>query len=276
MKDLENKNLTPWQRVLLARHPERPGIRDYVEKIFDDFIELHGDRLYGDDTALIGGVAWFEGRPVVIVGNQKGKDTKAKIATNFGMPHPEGYRKAKRLMRLAEKFNRPIITFIDTPGAYPGIGAEERGQGEAIAHNLYLLSTLNTPIIVIITGEGGSGGALAIGVGDRILMFENAIYSVISPEGCAAILWKDEEKAKEAAKALNLTSFDLLRLRIIDEIIQEPDGGAHKDPDKAAEFLKNSIRKNLDLLLKMDKKRLLSKRYNRFRKIGSFDDGQSY
>lgn len=264
------QSLTPWQRVLVARHPERPGFRDYIQRIFDEFIELHGDRLFGDDEAVVTGLAWLEGRRVVIIGNQKGKDTETGIVTNFGMPHPEGYRKAERVMRIAERFNRPIITFIDTPGAYPGIGAEERGQGEAIAHNLYLLSKLNTPIIVVIIGEGGSGGALAIGIGDRILMLENAIYSVISPEGCAAILWKDETKAEEAAKALCLTSKDLLRLGVIDEIIREPNGGAHRDPEKVAEALKRSLVRNLDALTKMDREALVLKRYKRFRKIGSF------
>lgn len=262
------KRLSPWQRVCLARHPERPGMREYISQIFEDFLELHGDRLFGDDPAIITGLAKLEGLPVVLIGDQKGKDTVSNLACNFGMPHPEGFRKARRVMELAERFNKPIITFIDTPGAYPGIGAEERGQGEAIARNLLLLSGLKTPIIVVIIGEGGSGGALAIGVGDRILMLENAIYSVISPEGCAAILWKDESKAEEAARALRLSSKDLLRLGVVDEVIQEPPGGGHEDQEEMAERLKKALLKHLQELLKIELPSLLTRRYKKFRQMG--------
>lgn len=262
------KRLSPWQRVRLARHPERPGMREYIAQIFEDFLELHGDRLFGDDPAIITGLAKLEGLPVVLIGDQKGKDTDSNLACNFGMPHPEGYRKARRVMELAERFNKPIVTFIDTPGAYPGIGAEERGQGEAIARNLLFLSGLKAPIIVVIIGEAGSGGALAIGVGDRILMLENAIYSVISPEGCAAILWKDESKAEEAARVLKLTSKDLLKLGVVDEVIQEPPGGGHQDYEKMAERLKKALLKHLQELLKIELPSLLTRRYKKFRQMG--------
>lgn len=264
------QKLSAWQRVAVARHQDRPGMRDYIAEIFESFVELHGDRFFGDDPALITGLAKLDGQPVVLIGNQKGKDMASNLACNFGMPQPEGYRKARRVMELAEKFKRPIITFIDTPGAYPGIGAEERGQGEAIACNLALMSELKVPIVVVIIGEGGSGGALAIGVGDRILMLENAVYSVISPEGCAAILWKDESKAEEAAKVLRLNPKDLLKFNLIDEIIQEPPGGAHRDYDEMAKKLKKTLLKHLKELLKIEAATLVTKRYTKFRQMGEF------
>ncbi|MEW6095011.1 MAG: acetyl-CoA carboxylase carboxyltransferase subunit alpha [bacterium] len=266
-------NLSPWQITQLARHPQRPVTIDYISKIFTNFIELHGDRKYSDDTAIICGVAYLEDQPVFIIGHQKGKDTKTNLQCNFGMPHPEGYRKALRVMKLAEKFKKPIITFIDTPGAYPGIGAEERGQGEAIAQNLFVLSQLKTPIIVTIIGEGGSGGALAIGVGDRILMLENAIYSVISPEGCAAILWEDKKKVEESAATLRLTAKDLLELEAIDEIIPEPLGGAHRNIDEMSNELKKALIKNLHDLQKCNSSTIVLKRYKKFRKMGKFIEG---
>jgi len=269
-------NLTPWQTTQLARHPQRPGTTDYISKIFTNFIELHGDRKYGDDPAIICGAAFLEEQPVFIIGHQKGKDTKSNIQYNFGMPHPEGYRKALRVMKLAEKFKKPLITFIDTPGAYPGIGAEERGQGEAIAQNLFVLSQLKTPIIVTIIGEGGSGGALAIGVGDKILMLENAIYSVISPEGCAAILWEDKKKVEEAAATLRLTAKDLLELEIIDEIIPEPLGGAHHDIDKMCNELKKALIRQVKELQKYNSSAIVLKRYKKFRKMGKFIEKDLY
>jgi len=264
-------NLTAWQRIQIARHPKRPSFLDYTNLIFNDFIELHGDRLYGDDQAIIGGIAYFEGMPVTLIGHQKGKNTKENILRNFGMPNPEGYRKALRLMKQAEKFKRPIITFIDTPGAYAGIQAEERGQGEAIARNLMEMCQLQTPIISIVIGEGGSGGALAIGVADKVLMLENAVYSVISPESCGAILWKDASKAPEAAEALRLTAKDLLALKVIDEIIAEPLGGAHRDHQQIALTLRDAIRKNITLLNKLSLLELTEIRYNKFRRIGVFN-----
>src|SRR5882724_10705990 len=221
-------NLTAWQRTQLARHPKRPYTRDWCKLLFDDFVELHGDRLFGDDPAIVGGLARFEGRSVVVIGHQKGRDTREKIARNFGMPHPEGYRKAERLMELAARFRKPVVTFIDTPGAYPGLGAEERGQAEAIARNLRLMARLKVPTITMITGEGGSGGALAIGVANRVLMLEHAIYSVISPEGCAAIMWRDATKKELAAEALHITAPDLQKAGVIDAVIPEPLGGAHR------------------------------------------------
>jgi acetyl-CoA carboxylase carboxyl transferase subunit alpha len=236
--------LTRWQRVLLSRHPERPYTLDYIERLFTEFTELHGDRLFGDDPALVAGPAFFEGRPVMVMGQQKGRTTKEKIHRNFGMMNPEGYRKAIRLMKFAAKYGRPVIVLVDTPGAYPGLGAEERGQGEAIARNLFEMSHLPVPIVVAIIGEGASGGALGIGMGDRILMMENAWYSVISPEGCAAILWKDSAKANQAAEILKPTAPDLLELGVIDEIIKEPIGGAHRNPDAAAAALKAVILKH--------------------------------
>lgn len=265
--------LTPWQRVKIARHPKRPGIMDYISGIFTNFIELHGDRTFSDDRAIVAGLAEFDSCSVVIIGHQKGKDTKKNIACNFGMPHPEGYRKALRVMNLAEKFGKPILTFIDTPGAYPGIGAEERGQGEAIARNLSQLSRLKVPIIVTLIGEGGSGGALAIGVGDRIIMLENAVYSVISPEGCAAILWKSDEKVEEAANNLSLTAKDLLELGIIDDIIQEPLGGAHRDHDEMAQRLKEAIQTHLEKIRNIPTDELISNRYKKYRKIGRYIEG---
>ncbi|PYM75392.1 MAG: acetyl-CoA carboxylase carboxyl transferase subunit alpha, partial [Candidatus Rokuibacteriota bacterium] len=235
-------SLTAWQRTQLARHPKRPHTRDLFKLLFDDFIELHGDRMYGDDAAIVGGLARFEGRGIVVVGHQKGRDTREKIARNFGMPHPEGYRKALRLMHLAQKFGKPVVTFIDTPGAYPGLGAEERGQAEAIARNLKEMAALRVPILSVVTGEGGSGGALAIGMGNRVLMLEYAIYSVISPEGCAAILWGDAAKAPEAAESMRITAPDLLRLGVIDAIVPEPVGGAHRDWEGAAGNLREALR----------------------------------
>jgi len=267
------ENLTAWQRVLLARHPRRPYTLDYCHFLFTNFLELHGDRYFADDQAIIGGIAFFENEPVVVIGQQKGRTVQENIERNFGMPHPEGYRKALRLIKLAEKFNRPIISFIDTPGAYPGIGAEERGQAEAIANNLKEMSTLAVPIIVIVIGEGGSGGALAISIGDRILMLENAIYSVISPEGCAAILFRDANKAAEAAEVLKLTANDLYKLGIIDKIIPEPLGGAHRDYVITAENVRKVLKETLAELETIPKEKLLQLRYEKFRKIGSFLEG---
>jgi acetyl-CoA carboxylase carboxyl transferase subunit alpha len=269
-------NLTGWQITQLARHIDRPKASHYVQWMFENFVELHGDRSYGDDPAIIGGMAKFNGRSLTIIAHQKGADAKEMAYRNFGMPHPEGYRKALRLMKLAEAFKNPIITMIDTQGAYPGIGAEERGQAEAIARNLETMATLRTPIIVVIIGEGGSGGALAIGVGDRILMLENSIYSVISPEGCAAILWRDGEKGKvEAADSLKLTAADLSRLGVIDEVVKEPLGGAHRDPQGMARTLKEVIERHLKELEKIDEEELLNLRYQKFRRMGTFiDDGR--
>ncbi len=263
-------NLTNWQVTQLARHIDRPKTSHYIQLIFEKFIELHGDRVYGDDPAIIGGIGKFNGRSVVFIGHQKGSDLKEMAQRNFGMPHPEGYRKALRLMKLAENFKKPIITMIDTPGAYPGIGAEERGQAEAIARNLKVMSTLRTQIISIVIGEGGSGGALAIGVGDRILMLEYSIYSVISPEGCAAILWKDGKKGDVAAESLKLTAKDLYKLGIIDEIIKEPLGGAHRDPETTAKNLAEAIERHLRELEGIEIDELLKLRYEKFRKMGAF------
>ncbi|MCK4418545.1 acetyl-CoA carboxylase carboxyltransferase subunit alpha [Candidatus Aerophobetes bacterium] len=266
-------HLTPWQKVQLARHPNRPKSLDLTELIFDDFLILHGDRLYSDDQAIVGGLAKLGEEKLVFIGHQKGKSIKENLFRNFGMAHPEGYRKAQRLMNLAEKFNRPVLTFVDTPGAYPGIEAEERGQAEAIAANLERMSQLRVPILVIIIGEGGSGGALGIGVGDKILMLENTIYSVISPEGCAAILWKNQEKVKEAAKALRLTSKDLLNLKLIDEIIPEPVGGAHRNVEQTALNIKKAIIKHLGELKRLSPEELVKKRYEKYRRIGRFKRG---
>jgi acetyl-CoA carboxylase carboxyl transferase subunit alpha len=254
--------------VKIARHPERPYTLDYIERLFPDFVELRGDRRYGDDPALVCGLATFQGRSVIVIGQQKGRDTKQRRFRNFGMPKPEGYRKAIRLMRLAEKFGHPIITFIDTPGAYPGIDAEERGQAEAIANNLIQMARLSVPIIISIIGEGGSGGALAIGVGDSVLMLENAIYSVISPEGCAAILWKDSSKSKLAAESLRLTARDLLGLKIIDEVVKEPGEGAHESFDEAALLLEKALEKQLDYSLSLSPHERLARRYRRIRSLG--------
>jgi acetyl-CoA carboxylase carboxyl transferase subunit alpha len=259
-----------WQRVQLARHPKRPHTLDYIERVFTGFEEIHGDRLYGDDAAIVCGSAFFEGRPVMIVGEQKGRDTKQKLFRNFGMPKPEGYRKAIRVMQLAAKFGRPIVTFLDTPGAYPGIDAEERGQAEAIARNLREMSRLATPVICICIGEGGSGGALALGVGNQVFLLENAVYSVISPESCAAIIYRDAARAEEAAAALKLTAPDLFALGIIDGIIPEPPEGAHTDPDAAAAFLRETLRASLDQLQAMTPDELVEQRYAKFRQMGNF------
>ena len=264
--------LTAWQRTQLARHPRRPHARDLYRLLFDDFLELHGDRVYGDDPAIVGGLARFEGRSLVVVGHQKGRETREKIARNFGMPHPEGYRKALRLMQMAEKFAKPLLSLIDTPGAYPGIGAEERGQAEAIARNLRVMAGLRTPAIAVVTGEGGSGGALAIGVANRVLMLEHAIYSVISPEGCAAILWKDAAKAPEAAELMRITAPDLLRLGVIDGIVPEPPGGAHRDWEATAANLREALRAELAALNGKTAEALVSERYDKFRRIGVFEE----
>jgi acetyl-CoA carboxylase carboxyl transferase subunit alpha len=272
-KRLENEiygNLTTWQRVQIARHSARPTTLHYISTIFTDFLELHGDRLYGDDAAIIGGIAKFNGRPVTVIGHEKGRDTKEKIARNFGLPHPEGYRKALRLMQQADKFGRPIICFIDTQGAHPGIEAEERGQSEAIARNLREMAGFRVPIICVVTGEGGSGGALAIGVGNRLLMLENAYYSVISPEGAAAILWRDAAKAQEAAEALKITAQDLKELGIIDRIVPEPKGGAHRDPALQSALLKQALTETLDELLDMSPEELVEDRYRKYSQIGVF------
>jgi len=266
-------SLTAWQRTQLARHPKRPHTRDLIKLLFEDFVELHGDRLYGDDAAVVGGLARFEELGVVVIGHQKGRDTREKIARNFGMPHPEGYRKALRLMHMAQKFAKPVITFIDTPGAYPGLGAEERGQAEAIARNLREMAALRVPILSIVTGEGGSGGALAIGMGNRVLMLEYAIYSVISPEGCAAILWGDAGKAPEAAESMRITAPDLLRLGVIDAIVPEPVGGAHRDWEGAAGHLRDALRENLGELSGQSGDDLVAGRYEKFRRIGAFEEG---
>ncbi|HAM56828.1 MAG: acetyl-CoA carboxylase carboxyltransferase subunit alpha [Candidatus Rokubacteria bacterium GWC2_70_24] len=265
-------SLTAWQRAQLARHPKRPHALDLFRLLLTDFVELHGDRVFGDDMAIVGGLAGFEGEPVVVVGHQKGRDTRENIARNFGMPHPEGYRKALRLMQLAEKFGKPVITFIDTPGAYPGLGAEERGQAEAIARNLREMAGLRTPIISVVTGEGGSGGALAIGVANRVLMLEHAIYSVISPEGCAAILWGDASKAPEAARLMRTTAPDLQRLGIIDGVVPEPVGGAHRNWEEAAGNLRTVLREHLRQLRPRSPGELVQDRYEKFRRIGVFDE----
>jgi acetyl-CoA carboxylase carboxyl transferase subunit alpha len=265
-------HLGPWQRAQIARHQNRPYTLDIIGMLFTDFIELHGDRNFGDDKALVTGLAKFHGRPVAVIGHQKGRDTKQRVQRNFGQPKPEGYRKALRVMQLAAKFCRPILTFIDTPGAYPGIDAEERGQAEAIARNLREMSRLPVPIIVTVTGEGGSGGALAIAIGDRVNIFENSFYSVISPEGCAAIMWRDSTKAETAATALKITATDLKEFGIIDEIISEPEGGAHTDPERAARFLDAVLERQLLMLTEQPQKSLLDARYEKFRKMGQYFD----
>lgn len=266
-------NLTPWQKVLISRHMDRPTSEDYIRLIFTDFVELHGDRLYGDDKAIIGGIGRLGGEPVTVIGHSKGKETKSNIARNFGMPHPEGYRKAMRLMRQAEKFNRPVICLIDTPGAYCGTGAEERGQAEAIAKNLMEMSNLKVPIIAVVIGEGGSGGALALGVGDRVMMLEHSVYSVLSPEGFSAILWKDASRAAEAAKVMKMTAQDLLELKVIDKVIPEPLGGAHRDAQAMAKILQAVLVDTIEELGKMSVDQLLTDRYHKFRSIGSFNEG---
>lgn len=266
------KNLTRWQRVQIARHPERPITSNYIENCFDDFIELHGDRKFKDDPAIIGGLATFNDQPVMVVGHQKGRDTKSNLYRNFGMPNPEGYRKAQRLFKLAEKFNRPIITFLDTPGAFPGIEAEERGQAQAIADNLLVMASLKVPIIVIVIGEGASGGAIGIGVGDRILMLENAWYSVIAPESCSSILWRSWDYKEQAAEALKLTAPDLKEFKIIDEIVEEPTGGAHKNPNKMYEFMKKAIEKELKKLGKVKIDKLVEQRHEKFLQMGYWEE----
>ncbi len=268
-------NLDAWQRVQLARHPRRPTTNDYIERVFDNFVELHGDRQFRDDPAIVGGLAWLGDRRLVVIGHQKGRDTKSNIHRNFGMANPEGYRKALRLMQLAAATGRPIVTFIDTPGAYPGIGAEERGQGEAIARNLREMAGLPVPIIVFVMGEGGSGGALAIGVGDRVYMLENSIYSVISPEGCAAILWRDRAKAQEAAKAMKITAQDALRLGAIDAVLDEPTGGSHRDYAASAATVRARIEADLDLLEAMAPRDLLDARLAKFLAMGIFHEKKS-
>lgn len=257
-----------FERVKLARHAERPYTLDFVERLFEDFIELKGDRRFADDPALVCGMARFHGRPVVVIGQQKGRDTKQRRYRNFGMPKPEGYRKALRVMGLAEKYKRPILTFVDTPGAYPGIDAEERGQAEAIARNLLVMARVNVPILVSIIGEGGSGGALAIGVGDRVLMLENAIYSVISPEGCAAILWKDASESKRAAECLRLTADDLFRLKVVDRVVREPPAGAQSSYDEASAFLEEALEEGLAAVLAVKPEERLAMRYNKLRVLG--------
>ena len=265
------ENLTPWQRVQIARHPQRPYTLDYIDMLMKDFTQLHGDRRFSDDKAMVCGFAKLDEHKILIIGHQKGRDTNENLMRNFGSANPEGYRKAMRLMRLAEKFQTPIVTFIDTPGAYPGIGAEERGQAEAIAYNLREMTSVRVPIIVIVIGEGGSGGALGIGVGDKICVMKNAYYSVISPEGCAAILWKDRAKSDEAARALKLTAADLLELKIIDKIIPEPLGGAHRDPEKAAQDIKATILESLNELSNMDTNQMVQARYDKFRNMGKVE-----
>ncbi|MEK4700742.1 acetyl-CoA carboxylase carboxyl transferase subunit alpha [Solibacillus sp. FSL R7-0668] len=265
-------NMEPWDRVQVARHAERPTTLDYIAHIFEDFIELHGDRTFKDDAAIVGGIASFNGQPVTIIGHQRGKTTKENIRRNFGMPHPEGYRKALRLMKQAEKFNRPIICLIDTKGAYPGKAAEERGQSEAIARNLFEMAGLRVPVISVVIGEGGSGGALALGVANKILMLENSTYSVISPEGAASILWKDATYAKQAAEAMKITAPDLKKLNVIDDIIQEVAGGAHKDILKQAHFMKQALELHLSELVKLTPDELIENRYTKFKNIGQFSE----
>ena len=263
-------HLGAWQRLLLARHPQRPYTDDYIRLLFENFSEIHGDRNFADDPALITGMAKFHGQPVMIVGSQKGRDTKQRLARNFGQAKPEGYRKALRAMHLAAKFGRPVIVFVDTPGAYPGVDAEERGQAEAIAHNLREMSRLPVPIVITITGEGGSGGALAIAVGDRVYMLENSVYSVISPEGCASIMWRDSTKAEIAAEALKITAPDLLDMKLIDEIVPEPDGGAHNDPEATAKMLDPFLTRALDELSQLTPRQIVDQRYEKFRRMGQF------
>jgi acetyl-CoA carboxylase carboxyl transferase subunit alpha len=259
-----------WDRVQLARHPKRPHALDYIQRLFTNFHELHGDRAYGDDHAIVAGMGWFDAKPVMVIAQEKGRDTKQKILRNFGCPRPEGYRKAMRLMELAAKFNRPVITLLDTQGAWPGKDAEERGQGEAIAYNLREMSRLSVPVIVVVIGEGGSGGALALGVGNRIFMLENAVYSVISPESCAAIIYRDSGKAPQAAAALKMTAPDLLELGLIDGVVPEPGDGAHSNPDNAAEALGLVLRETLRELAEISPEQLIEERYDKFRRMGSF------
>jgi acetyl-CoA carboxylase carboxyl transferase subunit alpha len=264
--------LSSWEVAQVARHPMRPYTADYLKIISPDFQELHGDRMFADDSAIIGGLGRIDGRSVVFIGHQKGRDTKERVRRNYGMPKPEGYRKAQRLMKMAEKFSLPIVTFIDTPGAYPGLGAEERGQSEAIAYSLFLMSRLNTPIISVVIGEGGSGGALAIGVCDRLLMLQYSIYSVISPEGCASILWKSAERAEDAAEAMRITADSLSGFGLVDEVLPEPLGGAHRDPGATAEVVRNAILQNLDQLEKLDSEQLLAERQRRLADVGQYKE----
>jgi acetyl-CoA carboxylase carboxyl transferase subunit alpha len=259
-----------WERVQVARHPKRPHTSDYIRQIFTGFSELHGDRFFGDDAAIVGGFAFLDEKPVMVIGQEKGRDTKQKLHRNFGMPKPEGYRKAMRLMRMADKFGRPIVTFLDTMGAYPGIDAEERGQAEAIAYNLREMSRLGVPVVTIVIGEGGSGGALGMGIANRVYMLENAYYSVISPESCAAIIYRDSGRAAEAAEALRLTAQDLVRLGLIDGVVKEPDGGAHADAGKTAEMVKKTLQSALAELAPLTRQALIDERYDKFRKMGNF------
>jgi acetyl-CoA carboxylase carboxyl transferase subunit alpha len=261
-------DLSVWQKVQLSRHPDRPYFLDYVDRLFDDVVELHGDRLYGDDPAIVAGFARLDGRTVAIVGHQKGRTTKEKVRRNFGMAHPEGYRKAIRIMELADRFRRPVLTFIDTPGAYPGVGAEERGQSEAIGRSLFVMSQLRVPVIATVIGEGGSGGALALGVANRVLMMQFATYSVITPEGCASILWRDGSRAPDAARQLKLLASNALELGVVDEVIEEPLGGAHRDPDEAARRLGDALRRRLEELSRLDGAALVEQRYRKFRAMG--------
>jgi acetyl-CoA carboxylase carboxyl transferase subunit alpha len=265
-------NLTPWQKIQISRHPNRPYTLDFVERVFDDFEELHGDRTFGEDSAMVGGPAKLDGRSIMVVGQQKGRDTEENLKRNFGCPNPEGYRKALRLMKMAEKFSMPVVSLIDTPGAYPGVGAEERHVAEAIAVNIKEMAALQVPVVAIIIGEGGSGGALGIAVADRVLIFENAYYSVISPEGCAAILWKDRKHASDAASALRLSPQDLLELGVVDGVLPEPLGGAHRDWDSAAESLREALRPALDELRGLAPEKLLETRYAKYRDIGVFSE----
>jgi len=264
--------LSPWQIARVARHESRPYTLDYLAAISPDFQELHGDRMYADDPAIVGGIGRIDGRSVMFIGHQKGRDTKERVRRNYGMPKPEGYRKAQRLMRLAEKFRLPVVTFIDTPGAYPGVGAEERGQSEAIAFSLYLMAGLKTPIVSVVIGEGGSGGALAIGVCDRLLMLQYGIYSVISPEGCASILWKSADRAEEAAEAMRITAASLSQFNLVDEILEEPLGGAHRNPKQMAEVIRNAVLKHLDDLDRMSTEQLLEERQRRLASFGQFKE----
>ena len=265
-------NLTPWQITQLARHPQRPYTLDYIGMMFSEFSELHGDRMYADDAAIVGGLARIDGQSVMVIGQQKGRDTKERVRRNYGMPKPEGYRKAQRLMQMAERFQIPIITFIDTPGAYPGVGSEERGQSEAIARSLFIMAELKTPIINVVIGEGGSGGALAIGVGDHLIMLQYSVYSVISPEGCASILWKSADKKELAAEAMGMTAGRLNELKLVDEVLKEPLGGAHRDPVAMAETLKSAILKKLTALQKKPIEEVVAARYRRLRSMGVFSE----
>lgn len=267
------ENVSAWEITQIARHPQRPYTLDYINALFEDFVEMHGGRQFEEDHSIVGGMARFRGEPVMVVGHEKGRGTEEKIFRNFGMPHPEGYRKALRLMQFANKFSRPLILFIDTPGAYPGKGAEERGQGEAIARNIFEMSFLQVPILAIVIGEGGSGGAVALGVGDKVLMLENSIYSVISPEGCASILWKDVSKSEEAAKALKLTSKDLLDLNVIDEIIPEPLGGAHRDQATTFQNVAEAIQKNLQVLKEVPSEDRVKHRFDKYSQMGVYVEG---